>query len=178
MLGLGLNIIHRQKINSLTPPSVGEFGFLPPAPSLTFSHASGNILGSYFDCLQDGLIFMQRIRAFKNTAGTMQMRAGIYTKTGASDGNALVQSADVLNLSNVDTDLEFSLSKACLNGSSYWLLFQGNNDWTFYYKDAPAVQVSGRFIFVGNFGIGAFPASFAGAATFDALQYASAQYYY
>jgi len=144
-------------------PSIqyGILGWNTPNLPTEFSLGALNIWGCYFDATQTATIFDQKLRA-KSTSGTINVKAGMYTRTGSNSGNDLYLSPDTLSLTTTDTVLTFSQTKPITNGSSYWIFFQADGDLTFWYD---TTATPSKYANLGAYSFGSWPASFSGVFT-------------
>ena len=154
----------RPQTPPIPPPQYGVIGQESNLP-LDFEHAGGNVVAVSFLCVQDAVLFEQKIRLF-STSGANQMQCAIYDKTGPDSGNNLTQSPDTLNFDNSVSILTFTQSKTINNLSNYWFAYQASGSWRFFFDNTPGVFNFG-FITAAPFGV--FPATFAGIATYEAL---------
>lgn len=141
--------------------SFGILGWNTPDLPTEFTLGALNIWGCYFDSTQDATIFDQKLRA-RSPVGTINVKAGIYTRTGSNSGNDLSLSPDTLALTTSETILTFTQNKTILNGSSYWIFFQSDSDINFWYD---LTGTPSKYANLGAYSFGSWPANFSGVFT-------------
>jgi hypothetical protein len=174
LISLGLNINNiRKRGTPAPPPQYGFIGVKTDLPSNDFSHAGGNIVSCWFECLQDAQFFQMNVKV-RSTAAGNRMRSGIYTGGVGDSLTDLVMSPDIIDFGTTIETLNLSIDKSCLNGEGYTLAYQAEAEWFFFYTGDAATPYA---LIAAAQPFGSFPAS-PSPTYFNAVCQFSADYVY